>query len=67
MENRDAYLKYIYMYQHAWKQSGIREVKWQDGRSEYLPGGAGRNMLIIYKMTYMEDRGKVFKVAERAE
>ena len=39
----------------------------QDGRSEYLPGGAGSNMLIIYKMTYMEDNGKVFKVAEGAE
>jgi hypothetical protein len=42
-------------------------MPWQDGRSEYLPAGAGRYMPIIYKATYMEDRGKVLKVAERAE
>jgi len=42
-------------------------MPWQDRRSEYLPGRAGRYMLIIYKMTYMKHRGKVFIVAETAE
>jgi hypothetical protein len=37
-------------------------MPWQDKRSEYLQGGAGSNMLIIYKMTYTEEMEKCLKM-----